>query len=141
MRKKTRWTQLQAASWGRVAAASVSVTSLATEIRRARHEIRRAVAHETPDAVHVDAVVAVAHELLVLAYEHGVTKPVSVTVEPFALHTVVRLGCPDPLEILDDTFHVRERVLTALTIAFGERPNADGGTDLWAEVPRARARI
>jgi hypothetical protein len=51
------------------------------------------------------------------------------------LHGVRLCGIKN-VDLQDSPFHLRERVLHALTLAFGQRQNADGTTDLWAEVPR-----
>jgi hypothetical protein len=117
-------------------AVEVGVSSLATGIRPTRHLLRRALASQEDDPGHLEAVVAVAHELLVAAFEQRVETPVTLTVERFALLTSVRLRCSAVVELASDPFSTRERVLTALTIAFGRRANGSGGTDLWAEVPR-----
>ena len=76
-------------------------------------------------------------ELLGAAYDAEVRAPMLVTVDTFPrLHNVRLCGIPN-VELSDAPFHLRERVLHALTLAFGQRRNADGTTDLWAEVPRS----
>ena len=62
---------------------------------------------------------------------------VQLSVERFALLTSVRLRCPPGAQLRDDPFGLRERVLERLTVAVGRRSNNDGGSELWAEIPRA----
>jgi hypothetical protein len=44
------------------------------------------------------------------------------------------------VDLRDEPFRLRERVLQSLTLAFGSRRNADGTIDLWAEVPASASR-
>ncbi|MCU1426711.1 MAG: hypothetical protein JWL83_711 [Actinomycetia bacterium] len=110
------------------------------DIRRVREDVRNALEGNDHDRPHAADVSAVVHELLVAAFELHTAGPVVVRIENFSLLTSVRLQCSSRLDLRDSQFDLRERVLTALTIAFGTRVTADGGTELWAEVPRA-ARI
>jgi hypothetical protein len=48
--------------------------------------------------------------------------------------------CAGPVDLRDEPFRLRERVLQSLTLAFGNRRNADGTIDLWAEVPASAPR-
>jgi hypothetical protein len=50
----------------------------------------------------------------------------------------VRVNCGNGLRMRDEPFELRERIIEALTIAYGQRQNGDGTADLWAEVPRMR---
>src|SRR3954452_20940778 len=77
-------------------------------------------------------------ELLGAAYDSNPQSPMVVTVESFARLHGVRLCGIKEVELRDSPFHLRERVLHTLTLAFGQRRNADGTTDLWAEIPRTR---
>lgn len=84
---------------------------------------------------HIQNVELVADELLATALAVEATV-VHLYVEPFRLLTSVRVRCPSDVEISEEPFELRERVLQALTVAFGQRRNLDGSVDLWAEVPR-----
>jgi len=86
------------------------------------------------DDVHV--LQAIVGELLGAAHEANAGAPIAITIESFARLTSVRVRCLRAVEFRDDPFLLRERVLQGLTLAFGQRRNADGTTDLWAEVPR-----
>jgi hypothetical protein len=44
------------------------------------------------------------------------------------------------VDLRDQPFALRERVLQSLTLAFGSRRNGDGTVDLWAEVPKLASR-
>jgi hypothetical protein len=82
------------------------------------------------------AVEIVVNELLGAACESRLGSPVTVTVEPHSKVTAVRVRCPRPVQLRDEPFDVRGRLLGRLTLAFGQRPNGDGTVDLWAELPR-----
>ncbi len=86
---------------------------------------------------HVEVVESVVGELLGAAYESNAQYPIVVTIERFARLISVRVRCAGPVDIRDEPFHLRERVLQAFTLAFGSRRNADGTVDLWAEVPHS----
>jgi hypothetical protein len=94
---------------------------------RQRSSARRAVREELRDRgvseqeiVNVELVVG---ELLGAAHDSEVRSDMTVMIETFPrLHSVRLCGIPN---------------VHALTLAFGERRNADGTTDLWAEVPRS----
>jgi hypothetical protein len=87
---------------------------------------------------HITAVEAVVAELLGAAYESQAQSPIVITVERFALLISVRVRCSGPVDIRDEPFHLRERVLHEFALGFGSRRNPDGTIDLWAELPRAR---
>jgi hypothetical protein len=46
----------------------------------------------------------------------------------------VRVRCPHNVDLRDEPFGIRERVLQGLAFAWGKRTYADGSVDLWAEV-------
>jgi hypothetical protein len=101
---------------------------------------RRALRHELldrgldeQDVANLELIVA---ELLGAAHDANAQTPMIVTVETLPRLHNIRLRCNPNGEVRDVPFHLRERVLHALTLAFGQRRNADGTTDLWAEVPR-----
>ena len=52
----------------------------------------------------------------------------------FARLTSVRVRCPQNVDLRDEPFGIRERVLQGLAFAWGKRTYADGSVDLWAEV-------
>jgi hypothetical protein len=107
------------------------------EASAARRAVRRELLDrglDEPDIVNVELVVS---ELLGAAHDADVRVPMLVTIDTFSrLHNVRVCGIPN-VEVDDAPFHLRERVLHALTLAFGQRRNADGTIDLWAEVPRS----
>jgi hypothetical protein len=115
------------------------VSDLARQGPATRRAIRRAVFDLGNEPAHADAVATVANELLVAAFEQRVTTPMVVTIEAFALLTSVRLRCDAAIELRDERSDLRERVLSALTIAFGRRVTGSG-SELWAEVPRPQHR-
>lgn len=109
----------------------------APEIRVARHAIRDALVDRGFDERDVWVLELVVGELLGAAYDANVTSSVLVTIDTFTLLHTVRLTGIRPVQVSDAPFHLRERVLHGATLAFGQRRNADGTTDLWAEVPRS----
>jgi len=105
-------------------------------VRRARTLVRERLDDLGYEAEHRRAVESVVAELLGAVVESGCTGSVELSVERFPLLTSVRLRCPPGLELRDDPFRLRERVLERLTVAVGQRRNPDGIAELWAEVPR-----
>ena len=116
----------------------VTVRSLPEDLRATRRAITRALIGQSLEGAHIEAVALVAHELLIALCERQTSLPVVVTVEPLPLLTSVRVRTTTELDAVFEAFGVTERLLTALTIAFGLRPSAGGGTELWAEVPRVQ---
>ncbi len=107
------------------------------ELPATRHEVRNELRERglgTDDIWTLELVVA---ELLGAAYDSDVQSPMVVQIETFARLHSVRLRGISNIDLRDAPFHLRERVLRGLTLAFGERRNADGTADLWAEVPRS----
>ena len=90
------------------------------------------------DADHVGALEAVANELVGAALETGVKDPLVLDVELFERLTSVRVRCSRNVELRDEPFGLRERVLQGLAFAWGKRSYADGSVDLWAEVAHPR---
>jgi hypothetical protein len=86
------------------------------------------------DVRNLELVVA---ELLGAAYDSNVESTLTILIETFAQLHSVRLRGKNDIDLAKDPFHLRERVLHDVTLAFGQRRNADGTTDLWAEVPRS----
>lgn len=106
----------------------------ATQARRAVRDELLERGIDNDDVRVLELVVA---ELIGTVEETSMSSPVVVTVDTFPrLHSVRVRGIRNA-ELADDPFHLRDRILQRLTIAFGQRRNADGTTDLWAEVPRA----
>ena len=85
----------------------------------------------------IAALNTVISELIGAAFDSRVEPPMVVTVESFALLHSVRVRVANDVDLVDDPFHLRERVLQALTLAYGQRRNGDGTIDLWAEVARS----
>jgi hypothetical protein len=102
-----------------------------------RHRLRGELHDRGLDAHDVWTLELVVAELLGAAYDSDVQSPMLVRIESFARLHSVRLCGINNVDLRDTPFDLRERVLRGLTLAFGERRNADGTTDLWAEVPRS----
>jgi len=101
----------------------------------ARREIREELRAQGLDDDDVRTLELVVGELSGAAYDAQVESPIVITIETFSRLHSVRLRGTRSVH-LDDAFHLRERILQRLTLAFGERRNGDGTTDLWAEVAR-----
>jgi hypothetical protein len=102
----------------------------------ARHTMRRELCHRGIREDEIATLELVVSERVGVVGESNVSPPILVTIETFPRLHSVRLHHLDNLELQDDPFHLRERVLQGLTLTFGQRRNADHTTDLWAEVPR-----
>jgi len=103
----------------------------------ARKTLREELRAQGVDDNQVRTLELVVGELSGAAYDADVKSPIVVTVETFArLHSVRLRGTRNFGLQHGDAFHLRERILQRLTLAFGERRNNDGTTDLWAEVAR-----
>ena len=102
----------------------------------ARHAVRAELIDRGLDQVDVRNLELVVAELLGAAYDSNVESKLVILIETFAQLHSVRLRGTNDIDLGQDSFHLRERVLHDVTLAFGQRRNADGTTDLWAEVPR-----
>jgi hypothetical protein len=103
----------------------------------ARKTLREQLRAQGVDDDHVRTLELVVGELSGAAYDADVESPIVITIETFArLHSVRLRGTRNVGLQHGDMFHLRERILQRLTLAFGERRNNDGTTDLWAEVAR-----
>lgn len=114
----------------------IGVTSVSTQLRDAREVLRARLSGEGVDRDHALAVEAVANEMLGAAFETEVSEPLILCVEVAARFTTVRMRCRGDVELLDEPFHTRERVLDALAACHGAQPCGDGSVELWAEVAR-----
>jgi hypothetical protein len=115
----------------------IGVKNVASQLRDARHSLRDQLDGDPrADSAHVVALEAVANELLGAAFETGFRKPLLLTVELFARLTSVRVHCSGNVELRDEPFGMRERILQGLAFAWGKRTYGDGSVDLWAEVAR-----
>ena len=108
------------------------------QLAPARHAVYDALSSE-PLGAQAEDVAVVVGELLAAAYESGVRDAVIVSVERFPRVISVRVRSAERLRLHDGAFQLREHVLHRVALAFGERQNADGTTDLWAEVASVRA--
>ena len=105
--------------------------------RKARALLRRRLADLGVDGDHILSIELVVAELVAAAVEregsaqHGAGR---LSLELFPLLTSVRLRCPHDVELVDEPFALRDRMLGRLTVAVGRRRNTDGTVDLWAEV-------
>jgi hypothetical protein len=103
----------------------------------ARKTLRDELHAQGVDDEQVRALELVVGELSGAAYDADVESPIVITIETFARLYSVRLRGTRNVGLQQgDSFHLRERILQRLTLAFGERRNNDGTTDLWAEVAR-----
>jgi Fe2+ transport system protein FeoA len=109
--------------------------------RKTRSAIRRRLSELGVDGDHVLAVELVVAELMTAALERGERGSMRLSLELFPLLTSVRLRCPHDVDLGEDEFALRERMLGRLTVAVGRRRNVDGTVDLWAEVAHPIARV
>jgi hypothetical protein len=114
----------------------IDVTPSSTQLRSVRRTLRARLNEETLGNEHVDAVEAVANELLGAAFDGGTKEQLVLRVESFARLTSVRVHCPKNLQLRDEPFGMRERVLDGYAFAWGRRRRIDGSVDLWAELAR-----
>ena len=90
---------------------------------------------------HIGALEAVANELLGAAFDGGTKEQLVLSVESFALLTSVRVHCPRNLQLRDEPFGIRERVLGGYAFAWGRRQRFDGSVDLWAELAKPTSGV
>jgi len=114
----------------------VGIAPVATQLRSARSAVRTHLGDERYDPEQIRAVEAVVSELLGAAFDGGVHEPLVLSVESFALLTSVRVHCSRNIQLRDEPFGIRERVLGGFAFAWGKRQCSDGSVDLWAEVAR-----
>jgi hypothetical protein len=118
-------------------AIQIGVTSVSSQLREARHTLRdRLDVDLGVEPHHTDALESVANELLGAALDARVRKPLILSVELFPRLSSVRVRCPSDVELRDEPFGMRERVLRGFAFAWGKRSYTDGSVDLWAEVAR-----
>jgi hypothetical protein len=103
----------------------------------ARRALRSELLDGGLDEQDVRKVELIVAELLGAAHDAEVRAPMLVTVDTFPRLHDVRLCGISNVAVTNAPFHLREQVLHALTLAFGQRRNPDGTTDFWAEVPRS----
>ncbi len=116
--------------------ADVTLLQRPREVGHARRVVRDALQARALTDTHIEDVVVVVSELLGAAHECGVTSAVPLTLTIFPLLTSVRIRCDRDVELRDNPFDLRERVLGQLAISFGRRRSDDHTVDLWAEVAR-----
>ena len=114
----------------------IGVSPGSSDLRRARRALRDRLAVTHVESAHVSAVEVVANELLGAALENGRPGRIVLRVEVFARLTSVRVRCSSDVELRDEPFGVRERVIEGLAFAWGKRGAPDGSIDLWAELAR-----
>jgi hypothetical protein len=114
----------------------IGIRPRADELRSVRRTLRARLDGSRLGFDHVGAVEAVANELLGAACAPGVSGRLVLSVETFARLTSVRVRCPRNVQLRDEPFGVRERVLGGFAFAWGKRNRADGSVDLWAELAR-----
>jgi len=120
-------------------AMDIAISPRSSQLGATRRRLRHRLDQSGVDPVHYEALEIVANELLGAAFESGVRKPLILSVEMFARLTSVRVRCPGDVEVRDEPFGVRERVLQGLAFAWGKRSYEDGSVDLWAEIARPSA--
>jgi hypothetical protein len=114
----------------------IGIAPAATQIRSARSAVRAHLDDERYAPDQIRAVEAVVSELLGAAFDSGVHEPIQLSVESFALLTSVRVHCSRNVQLRDEPFGLRERVLGGFAFAWGKRQRGDGSVDLWAELAR-----
>jgi hypothetical protein len=114
----------------------IEFVPVSTELRAARRSLRANLDSARLGAEHVGAVEAVANELLGAACASQVDDELVLSVETFPRLTSVRVRCPRNVQLRDDPFGIRERVLGGFAFAWGKRRHVDGSIDLWAELAR-----
>ena len=114
----------------------IGVQPEASQLHRARRSLRAQLDRQRLEGDHAAAVEAVAGELLGAAFDARVTGPVHLRVETFALLTSVRVRCSRNVDLRDEPFGIREKVIEGFAFAWGKRTHSDGAVDLWAEVAR-----
>ena len=114
----------------------IDVAPASTQLRSARSAVRSHLDRERYAADEIRAVEAVVSELLGAALDGGVREPLELSVESFALLTSVRVHCSRDIQLRDEPFGIRERVLGGYAFAWGQRRRDDGSIDLWAELAR-----
>ncbi len=114
----------------------IGVAPASTQLRNARRVVRAHLGEEHLDPEHIGAVEAVVSELLGAAFDSGAHEQLMLSVESFALLTSVRVHCSTNVQLRDEPFGIRERVLGGFAFAWGKRRHGDGSVDLWAELAR-----
>jgi len=114
----------------------IGIAPAATQIRSARSAVREHLGEEEYAPDQIRAVEAVVSELLGAAFDGGVREQIQLSVESFALLTSVRVHCSRNVQLRDEPFGLRERVLGGFAFAWGKRQRGDGSVDLWAELAR-----
>jgi len=114
----------------------IAIAPASTHLRGARSAVRSHLGREHYGADEIRAVEAVVSELLGAALDGGVRDPLELSVESFALLTSVRVHCSSNIQLRDEPFGLRERLLGGYAFAWGKRRRDDGTIDLWAELAR-----
>jgi hypothetical protein len=114
----------------------IGVTSIARQCRDARRAVRQRLARAGIEADHVVVVEEVAQELLVAVFDAGTSDPVILTVDPSRLLTHISVKTSTVVNVRDEPFGLRERILAKLTLAYGQQQHPNGTVDVWATVPR-----
>jgi hypothetical protein len=123
-------------------AMEIAISPRSSQLRTTRRKLRCGLdSRFAADPAHYEALEIVANELLGAAFESGVRKSLILSVEMFARVTSVRVRCSGNVELRDEPFGVRERVLQGLAFAWGKRSYQDGSVDLWAEIARPASRV
>jgi hypothetical protein len=107
------------------------------EIGTVRASIRDEPFARTVVDTDIEVLNAIISELVTAAFDSCVDPPMIVTLESFAKLHSIRVRVSNDIQLVDDPFRLRERILQGLTLAFGQRNNGDGTVDLWAEVERS----
>jgi hypothetical protein len=115
---------------------SITIPNALTGLRRARRQLAQELDARGYADGHAQDVVSVVNELATAAIECDVSRPLQLTVLPYARMTTVRLRCDRSVELRDRPFQIRQRMLRHLTLETGRRTRDDGDVDLWAEVVR-----
>jgi hypothetical protein len=119
------------------AAIQIPIMPGASQLRHIRNRLREHLdVKRGVEPAHIRDVELVADELVGAAFESGIRKPLTLRIELLARLTSVRVCCPSSVELRDEPFGIRERVLQKLAFAWGIRSYGNGPVDLWAEIAR-----
>ena len=123
----------------------IDVAPSPSQLRNVRGALRVGLEETRLENEHIEGILAVATELLGVALEGRVKGHLVLSVDTFTLLTSVRVHCPTQVQLRDEPFGIRDRVLGGFAFAWGKRQHVDGSVDLWAElakrVPLATSRV
>lgn len=115
----------------------VVLSATAPGLMAVRRELRQRLGASEVAETTVGAVEQVATELLGAVLERSGAEPVDLVVSCYRLLVSVRVSSRKPVDLGDEPFGIRERLVSGVAFASGRRVYPDGTVDLWAEIARA----